>query len=128
VVASLLLAGKCNANGETVGYARAKNLALSLGREYDDWLDGCDALPAVPRTATEYDADADRIERTERLATILVSTAGSNQMGHPALSVPGGTVDGLPVRPQLIGSRFDEATLYRLASAVEESVNLDMKA
>lgn len=130
VVASLLFAEECNANGESVSYARAKNLALSLGREYDDCLKKCDALalPTVPRTAAEYDADAGRVTQVERLATIPVNTAGSNQTGHPALSVPCGTVDGLPVGLQLIASRFDEATLYRLASTVEESVNFDMEA
>lgn len=129
VVASLLFAEECNANGETVSYARAKNLALSLGREYDDCLEGCDALalPTVPRTAAEYDPDADRVEQVERLATIPVNTAGSNQTGHPALSVPCGTVDGLPVGLQLIGSRFDEATLYRLGSAVEERVDIEIE-
>jgi len=127
VVASILFAEECRALEEGNGsYARAKNLALSLAREYDDCLDNCDALalPTVTRTAPAYDADADRVERVERLATIPVNTAGSNQTGHPALSVPCGTVDGLPVGLQLISARFDEATLYRLASIVEEKVDI----
>jgi amidase len=124
VVGSLLFAEACREAGETHEYAHAKNVALTLGQEYDRCLDGCDvlALPTVPRVAIEYDEEADRTERVERLATLPVNTAGANQTGHPALSVPCGTVDGLPVGLQLIGGRFEEATLYRVGELVEETV------
>jgi amidase len=39
--------------------------------------------------------------------------------GHPALSIPCGTVDGLPVGLMLVGKHFDESTLYQAASAFE---------
>ena len=39
--------------------------------------------------------------------------------GHPALSVPCGRVDGLPVGCMLIGRYWDESTLYRLGAAIE---------
>jgi amidase len=121
VVASLLFAEECRANNQDIAYAEAKNLALALGQEYDACLDACDALamPTVPQVAVEYDTDATPEARLERLATLPVNTCGANQTGHPALSVPCGTVDGLPVGLQLLGDRFDEATLYRLAHAVE---------
>lgn len=121
VIASLLFAEECRANGETVAYARAKNLALSLGQEYDRCLQECDALamPTVPQVAIAYDPDAGLDKRIERLATLPVNTCGANQTGHPALSVPCGTVDGLPVGLQLIGERFGERSLYSLAHTVE---------
>jgi len=40
---------------------------------------------------------------------------------HPAISVPCGDVDGLPVGAMLAGRHFDEATLYRAAYAFEQS-------
>lgn len=121
VVSSLLFAETCRENGDQRAYGRAKNLALRLGREYDRCLSECDALvtPTVPQVAVEYDADDPVETRVERLATLPVNTCGANQTGHPALSVPCGTVDGLPVGLQLVGDRFDEATLYRLAAAVD---------
>ena len=124
VVGSLLFAEACRASGETHEYAHAKNVALSLGREYDRCLEACDvlAMPTVPRVAIEYEDDADRTERVARLATLPVNTCGVNQTGHPALSVPCGTVDGLPVGLQLVAGRFEEATLYRVGELVEETV------
>lgn len=43
-----------------------------------------------------------------------------NLVSCPAMSVPCGTVDGLPVGLQLIGDHFDEAALFKVGKAVEE--------
>ncbi|MFB1066785.1 amidase family protein [Natrinema sp. H-ect4] len=121
VVASLLFARQCWKTTGWSGYARAKNRVLALSREYDEKLTRCDALvlPTSPTTAVEHDSDADRVKRVERLSTIPVNTGVFNQTGHPAMSVPCGVVDGLPVGLQLVGRRFDESTLFQLAAAVE---------
>jgi len=39
--------------------------------------------------------------------------------GHPAISIPCGKVDGLPVGLMLIGRHFDEATVLRAAHGYE---------
>ena len=49
----------------------------------------------------------------------LAFTCPWNATGHPALSVPMGLVDGLPVGLQLVGHRDDDARLLRLAAAFE---------
>ncbi|MFD0588688.1 Asp-tRNA(Asn)/Glu-tRNA(Gln) amidotransferase subunit GatA [Paenibacillus sp. GCM10027627] len=48
------------------------------------------------------------------ICTIPVSLAGI-----PAISVPCGTVDGLPIGLQIIGKAFDESTVLRAAHAFE---------
>jgi Asp-tRNA(Asn)/Glu-tRNA(Gln) amidotransferase A subunit family amidase len=46
-------------------------------------------------------------------------TIPANIVGNPAISVPAGTVDGLPVGMQLIGRHHDDALLLDLARMVE---------
>jgi len=48
------------------------------------------------------------------------NTVPVNLANLPAISVPAGDVDGLPVGLQLIGPKFGEETIIRAASAVEE--------
>jgi amidase/aspartyl-tRNA(Asn)/glutamyl-tRNA(Gln) amidotransferase subunit A len=50
-------------------------------------------------------------------------TAPFNQSGHPAVSLCGGfDRRGLPVGVQLVGRRFDDVRLCRLAAALEARI------
>jgi amidase len=50
------------------------------------------------------------------------NTAPFDVSGHPACSVPAGLADGLPVGMMIIGRRFDDATVLRVAHAFEQLV------
>ena len=43
--------------------------------------------------------------------------------GHPAISIPCGKSNGLPVGLMLVGKHFEDATLLRAAHAFEQHVN-----
>ncbi len=111
---------------EQAGYrylALARNLTRELRRQYDELLTRVDLLllPTSPITAPpipEPDASAAVIYNTA-YAT-LTHTFAFNLTQHPALSVPCGLVDGLPVGLMLVGRHWDEATLYRAAHAFEQ--------
>ena len=49
----------------------------------------------------------------------------ANLAGIPAISVPGGLSDGLPVGVQLMGDHFTEPVLLRAARAAEQVADFD---
>jgi amidase len=52
---------------------------------------------------------------------MIGNTAPFDASGHPAMSVPVGLCDGLPVGMMLIGKHWGESTIYRAAHAFEQS-------
>jgi aspartyl-tRNA(Asn)/glutamyl-tRNA(Gln) amidotransferase subunit A len=55
-----------------------------------------------------------------KLYAIDANTVPVNLANLPAISVPAGEAEGLPVGLQLIGPKFGEASIIRAASAVEQ--------
>lgn len=107
-------------------YGKAQNVARRLRAAYDRALGECDAIlmPTLPITATPIPPpDAPRSLVIRRAHEMFANTAVFDVTGHPALTVPCGLSDGLPVGLMLVGRHFDEATLYRAAHAYERSVD-----
>ena len=107
-------------------YGKAQNIARRIRAAHDRALGECDVLvmPTLPIVATPIaPADAPIDLYIQRGHEMLTNTAGHNITGHPALTIPCGLSDGLPVGLQLIGRHFDEATIYRAAHAWEQSVD-----
>lgn len=105
-------------------YGKAFNLTATLRAAYDAVLADYDALlmPTVPKLATPLPGpDASRELIIQRGFEILQNTAPFDISHHPALSVPCGLVDGLPVGMMLVGKMWDESTLYTLGDAFEKS-------
>ena len=51
---------------------------------------------------------------------MIANTSPFDITGHPAMSIPCGLSDGLPVGLMLTGKHYDEATIYRAAHAFEQ--------
>lgn len=104
-------------------YAKARNLVPHIRAAYDHALDRYDVLvlPTVPATASLLPApgDDDATLVAQAMGKAL-NTAPMDVTGHPAISVPAGLVDGLPVGMTIMGKRFDDATVLRVAHAFEE--------
>jgi len=66
-------------------------------------------------------ANASREEYVARALEMIANTAPFDITHHPAMSLPCGMVDGLPVGLMLVGSHFDETTIYRAADAFEKA-------
>jgi amidase len=52
---------------------------------------------------------------------MITNTAPFDISHHPAMAIPCGMSDGLPISMMLVGKHFDEATIYRAAYAFEQS-------
>jgi aspartyl-tRNA(Asn)/glutamyl-tRNA(Gln) amidotransferase subunit A len=51
-----------------------------------------------------------------------IFTVTANLVGIPAMSIPIGRVDGLPVGGQFLASHFDERQMFAAAYALERSL------
>jgi aspartyl-tRNA(Asn)/glutamyl-tRNA(Gln) amidotransferase subunit A len=101
-------------------YVKAQKVRTLIRREFDAAFEKYDALvtptsPTVPFKIGEKTDDP--------LAMYLsdVCTLPINIAGVPAVSIPAGFVDGLPVGMQLIGKHFREETLLKVAYAYEQA-------
>jgi amidase len=107
-------------------YAKAQNLVRRLRAAYDEVLSRYDLLlmPTLPIVATPLpEANAPVGEILQRGFEMLANTAQFDCTHHPAMSLPCGMVDGLPVGMMLVGKAFDEETIYRAAAAFEKGVD-----
>lgn len=105
-------------------YAKAANQVRQLRAGYDAALARHDLLllPTTPMKAQPLPAaDCSVTEWCRRATEMLVNTCPTDVSHHPAISVPCGSVDGLPIGMMLIGRHFDEATIYRAALAFEQT-------
>lgn len=107
-------------------YAKAMNLRRRLRAEYDAALKTYDVLvmPTTPMTAQPIpDSDASPMEVLTASWCMTGNTCPFDVTGHPAISVPCGVFEGRPVGLQIIGRHFADATLFRLAHAVEATAS-----
>jgi amidase len=104
-------------------YAKAQNLSRKLRGAYDAALGSHDLLlmPTLPIKATPLPApDAPREIYVQRAFEMIANTCPFDATGHPAMTIPCGRVDGLPVGLMLVGKHWDEPTIYRAAHAFEQ--------
>ena len=105
-----------------VSYAKARNLLPHVRAAYDAALAHYDVLvmPTVPSTADTLPAGSPQdLALLERALGKALNTSPMDITGHPAISVPAGLVDGLPVGMMIVGKRFDDATVLKVADAFE---------
>jgi amidase len=105
-------------------HAKAQNTRVRLRQQYDHALADVDvlALPTAPRTAFKKQDDLTRLENIERLHGTIRNTAPFNITGHPAISVPCGTIGDLPVGIMFVGERLADDELLEVAHSFEQTV------
>jgi aspartyl-tRNA(Asn)/glutamyl-tRNA(Gln) amidotransferase subunit A len=99
-------------------YKKAQQVRALITQDFHNVFNsGVDVLftPTTPTPAFKIGAVSDPYEMY--LNDIFTCTA--NLAGNPAISVPIGTVNGLPIGGQIIAPHFDEQAMFAAAYAVE---------
>ncbi len=101
-------------------YLKAKKVQTLIRNAYESALRDVDVLltPTAPTTAFKIGE-----KTSDPMSMYLedVFTVGANVTGLPAVSVPCGTSDGLPVGMHLIGRPFEEDLILAIARVYEEA-------
>lgn len=106
--------------------AKAQNLRHDLSDAYDEAFSEYDILsmPTTPQTAHEYReySEGEVPEFLTRTANMVHNTSAFNVTGHPAISIPCGSKDGLPIGLTFVGEKFEEEKVLQVASSFESNV------
>ena len=98
-------------------YGKAINLCRLLRAAYDKVLNEYDllAMPTTIKAQPHPTPDASREEFIQRASEMHAITCPFNLTHNPAMAIPCGMSEGLPISLMLIGKHFDESTIYRTA-------------
>jgi aspartyl-tRNA(Asn)/glutamyl-tRNA(Gln) amidotransferase subunit A len=103
-------------------YGRAQRVRGLIAQDFRAVFEsGIDVL-FTPTTPTPAFRLGEKTDDPYAMYLSDIFTVTANLAGLPALSLPIGTVAGLPVGGQLIADRWQEATLVRAAAALEREL------
>jgi aspartyl-tRNA(Asn)/glutamyl-tRNA(Gln) amidotransferase subunit A len=103
-------------------YLKAQKVRTLIRREFDEAFEKFDVLvtptsPTVPFTMGE------KLDDPVQMYLSDVCTLPINIAGLPAISIPAGFSDGLPIGMQIIAKPFAEETILRIAHAYQQATD-----
>ncbi|OTF12193.1 Asp-tRNA(Asn)/Glu-tRNA(Gln) amidotransferase subunit GatA [Halorubrum sp. SD612] len=100
-------------------YEKAQDARAWVRQDFEAAFDEVDVIasPTMPVLPFEL---GESLDDPLRMYLADANTTPANLANLPAISVPAGEADGLPVGLQLVGPKFGEETIVRAASAVED--------
>jgi aspartyl-tRNA(Asn)/glutamyl-tRNA(Gln) amidotransferase subunit A len=107
-------------------YLKAQKVRTLIRREFDQAFEKYDAL-VTPTSPTVPFKLGEKVDDPMQMYLSDVCTLPINIAGLPAISIPAGFADGLPIGMQIIGKPFDEDTILRIAFAYEQATEWHKK-
>ncbi|WLD93753.1 Asp-tRNA(Asn)/Glu-tRNA(Gln) amidotransferase subunit GatA [Alkalihalobacillus sp. AL-G] len=103
-------------------YKKAQRVRTLIKNDFDKVFEKYDVIlgPTTPTPAFKIGA---KVNDPLTMYANDILTIPVNLAGVPAISVPCGLSNGLPVGLQIIGKAFDESTVYRVAHAYEQATD-----
>jgi len=107
-------------------YVKAQKVRTLIRREFDQAFDKFDALitPTSPTTPFKI---GEKVDDPLQMYLSDVCTLPINIAGLPAISIPAGFADGLPIGMQIIGKPFSEETILKIAYAYQQATDWHKK-
>ncbi|KGR91022.1 glutamyl-tRNA amidotransferase [Ureibacillus massiliensis 4400831 = CIP 108448 = CCUG 49529] len=101
-------------------YKKAQQVRTLIKQDYDKVFEDYDVIvgPTAPTAAFKI---GQNINDPLTMYANDILTIPINLAGVPAISIPCGYHEGLPLGLQIIGKHFDEETIYRTAYAYEQA-------
>ena len=103
-------------------YKKAQQVRTLIKKDFDDVLAKYDVIigPTAPTTAFKI---GEKVDDPLTMYANDILTIPVNLAGVPAISIPCGLSNGLPVGLQIIGKHFDESMVYKVAYAYEQATD-----
>ena len=101
-------------------YSKATKVRTIIRNEFEAALKEVDVLVGPSTTTIAPDFENKEDQEPVEAYTDDILTVGVNLTGMPALNIPVGFFENMPVGMQIIGDYFDEATLYQVGYAFEQ--------
>ncbi len=103
-------------------YLKAQQVRHLIADDFKKAFADVDVI-AGPTTPTPAFRLGDKVDDPITMYLNDIYTIGANLGGFPAMSVPCGFVDGLPVGLHLVGHHFDESALLRCAHVYQQATD-----
>lgn len=109
----------------SVEYLQAQQIRRQIKQEFTAALQEVDVIiaPTLPVMAPDIGSPVAKLngQDVDLIDAFIRYTGPSNLTGLPALTVPAGLNDGLPVGLQIIGREFDEAGVLKVGAQIERT-------
>ena len=107
-------------------YLKAQKVRTLIRQEFDQAFEKFDAL-VTPTSPTVPFKIGEKIDDPLQMYLSDVCTLPINIAGVPAISIPAGFGNGLPIGLQIIGKPFSEETILRIAHAYQQATDWHKK-
>ncbi len=101
-------------------YLKAQKVRTIIRQEFDQAFEKYDAV-VTPTSPTVPFKIGEKVDDPLQMYLSDVCTLPINIAGVPAISIPAGFADGLPIGMQIIGKPFSEETLLKIAFAYQQA-------
>ena len=103
-------------------YSQAQKVRTLISRDFAAAFEKADVLVS-PTTPTVAFPLGERVDDPTAMYAADLATVPANLAGVPALSMPCGLADGLPVGLQIMAPALEDERLYRVAGALEAELD-----